>query len=124
MDVRARRVARRTGIGNDLALRDGLTFGDGQFLIVAVKGRQAVAVVDDDGIAVAADPAGFDDDTAVGCVDGRTVVDADIDAAVIDRRPEDRMGPIAVGRGYDAVDRPDQGSGAADRLVIVTAAAA
>ena len=67
-------------------------------------------MVDDDGIAVAANPAGFDDDTAVGCVDGRPVVDADIDAAVIDRRPEDRMGPIAVRRGDDAVDRPDHGA--------------
>ena len=63
VDVRAGGVACRAGVGDDLALRDALAGGNGEFLIVAVQGRQAVAVVDDDGIAIATDPVGFNDDT-------------------------------------------------------------
>ena len=125
MDVRARGVARRAGIGDDLALRDGLARRNGEFLIVAVQRRQAVAVVDDDGIAIAADPAGFDDGTAIGCLDGRAIIDADIDAAVVDGRPKDGMSPVTVRRRDDAVDGPDHGSrpAAADGLGIAAIAA-
>ena len=68
-------------------------------------------MVDDDGIAIAADPAGFDDSPAVGGLDRGPIIDADVDTAMVDGRPEDGMSPIAVRRSDDAVDGPDHGTG-------------
>ena len=60
VDVRACRVARISGVGDQLALGDGLADADRHARVVPVGGGEAVAVVDDDEVAVAAQPAGDD----------------------------------------------------------------
>ena len=58
MAVIARAVAGRSDKGDRLPLRNGLPFADIQRRIVTVQRVQTIAVTDQNGIAVAAHPAG------------------------------------------------------------------
>ena len=67
-------------------------------------------MVNDDSIAIAANPIGFDDDTGIGSMDRSPFVDTNIDTAMINSRTENRMRPIAVVRRNDTVYRPNESS--------------
>ncbi len=59
MAVRSGGIACRAAAGDDISLRYVLPHADCKRLIMTVQCRYAVAVVDDNGIAVAANPAGI-----------------------------------------------------------------
>ena len=103
MDVGPCRISRRTGISNDISLLYGLTGYDIEAFIMAVQGRHAIAVINDDGIAIAADPVGFDDDATHGCLDWR----ADIHTGMKDLPAINGMDAVSEGRCNDALHRPD-----------------
>ena len=87
-----------------------------------IQRLHTAAMINDDGIAIAADPAGINDSPAVCCMDRRTIVDTDIHPRVIDGTPENRMGTISVGRRDDTAAWPGKLSRAL-HIVIITAAA-
>src|SRR5205085_7784365 len=71
VQVVAGRVARGAHEAQDVALVEDLALGAADAGLVAVERGHAVAVVEDDGVAVAAEPAGEDDLAGLGGVDRR-----------------------------------------------------
>src|SRR5581483_5750871 len=82
VEVRPRRVARRADVADDLALSDALADRYGDSRLVAVRGREAAAVVDHDEIAVPALPACVDDDAGRRGGNRRPVGGAEVDTLV------------------------------------------
>src|SRR5262245_34348874 len=82
MEMRPGRVARRADIADGLALRDVRAIADGDARLVAVGRRDPASVVDDDDIAVAAQPARVDDGARSRGPDGSARWDGDVDAFV------------------------------------------
>ena len=115
VQMRAGGVAGRADIADRLALGDLLAGGHCDGAHVAVERGDAVAMVDDDTIAVAGHGAGRDDRAAVGRNDGRAVARADVHAGVVLLRLVDRVvapaelrGDVVAGRA-----RPHHGAGGA-----------
>ena len=96
MAVRAGRIAGAAHFGDLLALRHLLPDADQQLAAMAVQGLVAVAVVDDDAIAVAAVPARQGDGAAVGGHDGAAERAGQIKPAV-------QRGAAAGAEGVDKI---------------------
>ena len=64
---------------------------------MSVQGRCPIAVVDDDGIAIAADPSRFYDDTTVSSMDRCPVIDTDINTGMKNLTAKNRMFTVAKG---------------------------
>ena len=99
VQMRAGRAAARAEAAENVALRDLLAFGDQDFRHMAVAGRQAVAVVDLDHVAVAAHRARVDDAAGGGRREFPAIGLQQIDAGVERRPAEERVGAIAERRG-------------------------
>ena len=82
MQVRPGDVAGGSDERHGLALRDRLADADEDRRRVCVRGREAVAVVDDDEVAVSAEPAGIDDRAGGGGAIRSAVRTSDVDALV------------------------------------------
>ena len=115
VQMRAGGVAGRADITDRLALGDLLTDGYRDGAHMAVERGDAVAMVDDNAVAVTGHGAGRDDRAAVGRNDGRAVACADVHAGVILLRLIDRVvapaelrGDVVAGRA-----RPHHGAGGA-----------
>ena len=80
-----------------------LPFGDVESAGVTVKRGDTIAMVNDDGVAVAAVPACENDDARVGSSDSRTVTGAKVEASVKASAPQDRMGAPTKAAGNGAV---------------------
>src|SRR5260221_12390045 len=89
MQVRAGRSARAAGVTHDRALGDDLPEGDVEAAEMPVAGRDAVAVVDLDHVAVAAGVGGRDYGAAGRGARGGAHGRAEIDAGVHGRAPAD-----------------------------------
>src|SRR5215211_5858468 len=101
VDVRAEAVARAADVPDRLALRHGAA-ADREARLVGIGRRQPAAVVDDDQVAVAAHPAGVDDDAGRGRGDRSPIPDGDVDSLV-------HAAPAPPERAHDgSADRPDQ----------------
>src|SRR5487761_145639 len=102
--VRAVGAAGRAELADDLATRHAVADAHGDVLQVHVEGRQAVAVIDDDG-AASEEHAGFGetDDAGVGRLDRRPSRRCDVDAQM-------RLARLAVEDRLTAKDTGD-GSG-------------
>src|SRR5438309_11350521 len=82
MDVRPGAVAGAAGEADHLTLLDVLVAAHLVARLVAVRGREAVVVVDDHEVAVAALPAAPDDGAGRGRMDRGALRHADVDAGM------------------------------------------
>src|SRR5205085_12420674 len=102
VQVRAEAVTRAADVADYVALPDLLAARRCDRALVGVRGREAVAVVDHDEVAVALLPAAVDDRARGRGADRRAVRDADVDPLV-------HPAPAPAERTRDgAVDGPDQ----------------
>src|SRR5699024_9990998 len=93
----------RARVRDDLSLLDLLSVVDLELRVVVVRRRDrtavALAVGDDDPVAVAAGPPGGDDDPVAGRADRSSAGHAEVHAGVQLLRAGDRVGPVAEGGG-------------------------
>src|SRR5439155_4662751 len=82
VEVRAEAMAGAADVADHLALRHMRAAADREAGLVGIRGREAVAVVDDDDVSVALLPAGDDHRSGRGRVDRRAGGGADVDALV------------------------------------------
>src|SRR5262249_59741340 len=100
--MRAEAVPGAADVPDRLALLDVLAAGDGDRRLMAVRGREVAAVVDDDEVAVARLPAAVDDRAGGGGRDRRAHRHADVDPLV-------ETAPARPERARDRpAHRPDQ----------------
>src|SRR5215211_8132593 len=104
VEMAAGRMACRADGADRLALRDGAA-AHVEGRLVAVRGREAAAVVDDGDVAVAVHPAGVDDRARGGRVDRGPAGGSDVDTFV-----HAAPTPAEAARDW-ADDRPDQATG-------------
>lgn len=98
-------------VAYDLASNDGLTGHDGVTGEMAVDGFDAMAVIDDDGLAVAVGAVGELDGAVAGDADGGTQGGGDVDALVelAFAVAQDGIFPLAEATGDGAEDGPEGG---------------
>ena len=89
-------IAGAARIGNKLALGYALTFAYSQTGIMPIDCDQAAAMVEHDGIAVTAHPAGIDYYAGSSRMDRRSVIHCDVHAGVVLTGSEDGMHAPAV----------------------------
>src|SRR5580704_3715062 len=94
-----------------LSALDGLPGGDVDGREVAVAGRVAAPVIDQDVVAVPPVPLGHDDGPARGGRDGRPGRRGDVEALVELGRPSERVRAPAEGRGDGPGDGPREHPG-------------
>ena len=123
VQMRAGGVAGRADITDRLALGDLLAGGDRDGTHVAIERGDAVAMVDDDTVAITGHSAGRDDRAAVGRNDARAIARADVHTGVILLRVIDRVvAPAELRRDRMAGRaRPHHGAGGAVVLARIIA---
>lgn len=114
MEVGASGESGRADEGNGLAALNLLAFFDVESFVVGVEGGDVVAMIDDDGVAVAAVPASKDDVTG-GCRSHDfAVVGGEVESGVEFFVAEDGVHPIAEFAGEGGVDGEADLAGADD----------
>ncbi len=106
VQVRAGAEPRRAHVADGLAARDVGAGAHGQARLMRVQRREAVTVVDDDHVAVAAHPRRVDDGAGGRGADGHAVAHPDVDAGVELLVAEDRVDAPAEGGRDRTVHRP------------------
>src|SRR5919109_963392 len=101
VNVRAEAVPGAPDVTDHLSLRDGPA-AHREARLVSVRGREPAAVVDDDEVPVPAHPAGVDDGSGSGRVNGRAVTGRDVNPLV-------HPAPAHPEAAHDGSgDRPDE----------------